>query len=96
MQRLIRLACGNLQVPLELANINQYVSKFFPATLGADDVSAYKNLKSELESLFSKRNDIAHRGISNGATEANCNRFAGILKELFELGDNKPLIILQP
>ena len=85
-----------VSIYVELANINQYVSKFFPATLAADDVAAYKNLKSELESLFSKRNDIAHRGISNGATEANCNRFARILKELFGLGDNKPLIILQP
>lgn len=70
---------------VEEGNINQYVSKFFPNILSQEGKDAYKPLKEELQSLMSKRNDIVHRGNSDGATEANCLRFALLVSRLLVL-----------
>lgn len=70
---------------VEEANINQYVSKFFPNILRQEGKDVYKPLKEELQSLMSKRNDIVHRGNSDGATEANCRRYAMLVSKLLAL-----------
>lgn len=70
---------------VEEANINQYVSKFFPNTLSQEGKDAYKPLKEELQSLMGKRNDVMHRGNSDGATEENCHRFALLASKLLAL-----------
>jgi len=68
---------------IEEGNINQFVSKLIPSILNDDAIVQYnKNLKPEISSLFSKRNDVMHRGNSVGATKENCDRFLKMLKEL--------------
>jgi hypothetical protein len=70
---------------LEEANLNQYVTKFFPDTLTPERKVAFKPLQKELSSLLAKRNDIMHRGDATSATKDNCTRFAAVARQLLSL-----------
>ena len=70
---------------IEEANINQYVSRFFHSLVPNDQLSAYKKLKKDINSLMSKRNSYVHMGSMNGATPENCKRFIRCAKELSQI-----------
>ena len=71
---------------IEQGNINQFSSRLLPSMLSPDAAQQYRrNFKPELASLFSKRNDIMHRGDSVAATAETCRRFLKLLNDLFAL-----------
>ena len=77
---------ANIWKFIEEGNIDQYISNFLPSLLGPAAATQYrKTLKDELSSLFSKRNDIMHRGVSTDATSDNCRRFVAVFDALLEL-----------
>jgi hypothetical protein len=71
---------------VELANINQYVKKFFPTLLSEEGRVRLKKLTTELSSLFSARNKIMHMAEEDRASAANCNRFSSVAETLFDIG----------
>ena len=70
---------------IEELNINQYVSKHFPAILSEAGKREFGKLNKELSSLFSKRNKLLHMGEIEPATRANCERFLEIGRRLHSL-----------
>lgn len=70
---------------IDEASISQYVNHLFPEILDDAGKEKFKQLKKEINSLFSKRNDLFHRGDSSAATADNCRRFLDRLNDLFAL-----------
>lgn len=71
---------------IELANVSQYFSHLFPELLTDDQKRVFKeDIKDELRSLFSKRNDLMHAASVEAATLANCKRFALVVRKLLHL-----------
>jgi len=70
---------------IEEANINQYVNRFFKNNIAQEDLVKFKKLKTEISSLFSKRNKLLHMGNEEGANEENCQMFIAVAKELFSI-----------
>jgi hypothetical protein len=71
---------------VELANINQYVNKFFPNLLSEEGRVSLKKLTKELSSLFNARNKIMHMAEEDRASAANCSRFSSVAETLFDIG----------
>jgi hypothetical protein len=70
---------------LEEANIRQYLTKFFPELLDKDEQRQFKKLKSNLHSLFDRRNKLVHLGKGDGVDEQLCLRFVKVTDELLSL-----------
>ncbi|MGJ7582870.1 hypothetical protein ACSFA3_22095 [Variovorax sp. RHLX14] len=70
---------------IDKSNIAQYTNHLFPELLDAQEIIKYKSIKSDINSLFAKRNDLFHRGDANAATHDGCQKFLGVLQNLMEI-----------
>ncbi len=70
---------------IEEANISQYINRFVPESLGEEAKKKFKGLKSELFSLFERRNKLMHLGSNEGIDKSSCNRFISVTKKLTSL-----------
>jgi hypothetical protein len=60
---------------IEEANISQYMNKFFPKVLDEATNKQFNKIKSNLFSLFERRNKLVHLGKSQGIDEQLCRKF---------------------
>ena len=78
----------SLRLAIEVMNINQFATKFFPEILDIEGKAAYKSLSKDLASLFDVRNKIMHMHNNERATSEQCVRFIDLAKKLFQLDLN--------
>ena len=70
---------------IETANISQYVNQFFPEVINEAAKKEYQKLKSDLKSLFARRNKLVHMGNDSGINEELCLRFLRLTQELLSI-----------
>lgn len=72
---------------IEEANINQYLNRFFKNSFDNTYLKSvkFKDLKSDISSLLSKRNKYMHMGKMDGATTENFVRYLKSTQHLFTL-----------
>ena len=70
---------------IEEANVSQYINKFFPEIIDEATNKQFKKLKSDLSSLFDRRNKLMHMGKDDGIDEKLCLRFLKVTQELVSL-----------
>ncbi|MGB7291062.1 MAG: hypothetical protein WBD99_02685 [Thermodesulfobacteriota bacterium] len=70
---------------VEDANIRQYIDKFFPEILQPATNVQFRNLTSNLHSLFDRRNKLVHMGRHTGIDELACRRWLDTTKRLLAI-----------
>ncbi len=70
---------------VESANINQFISKFFPNILDEDQKKIYQKIKSGLSRLFAHRNKIMHKGITDRLTYDTCQKHLQTTSQLIAI-----------
>ena len=76
---------------IEEGNISQYVNQFFQEVLSESGNRQFKKIKSELPSLFKRRNDLLHLGKADGVDRKLCERFLKVTQDLLAVeGDVMP------
>jgi len=74
VQKLPRELSLKLIEYVEMANVNQYIDRFFPEILDEIGKNKFKALKAELAILFKKRNKLVHMGQDDGIDEDLCKK----------------------
>ncbi len=85
LQRLPGELNSKLAAYLEDAHISQYINKFFPEVIDEATDRQLKKLKSDLFSLFERRNNLVHMGKDNGIDEKICLRFLKVTQKLLSM-----------
>jgi len=85
LQRLPRKLTSKLSAYIEDANIAQYINNFFPEVIDEATGIQFKKLKSDLFSLFKRRNNLVHMGKDNGIDEKLCLRFLKVTQKLLSM-----------
>ena len=85
LQKLPNNLNTRLATYIEEANVNQYVGKFFPEILDDATNKQFKNFKSDLSSLFDRRNKLVHMGQYEGIDEQLCSKFLQVTQVLLSL-----------
>jgi len=70
---------------IEEGNISQYISKFFPEIIDEAANKQFKKLKSDLFSMFDRRNKLVHMGKDDGLDEKLCRKFLKVTQELLSI-----------
>ena len=85
LQRLPEELDSKLSSYIEEANISQYINNFFPEVIDEVTDRQFKKLKSDLFSLFERRNNLVHMGKDNGIDEKLCLKFFKVTQKLLSM-----------
>lgn len=82
LQKLPKELNINLRSYIEEGNISQYINKFFPEVIDETANRQFKKLKSDLFTMFDRRNKLVHMGKDDGIDEKLCHNFLKVTQEL--------------
>ncbi len=90
MERLPDNLINSLRNYIDLANINQYISRFFLESLNEQEKKQFtEKLRNGLVKLFDARNTIMHSGRKTDLTIDECRKYLEITQKLISIrGDN--------
>lgn len=87
LQQLPQELNSKLALCIEEANISQYINKFFPEVIDESANRQFKELKSDLFSLFERRNKLVHMGKDNEIDDNLCSRFLKVTRKLLSMSN---------
>ena len=87
MQHLPKGLNNELRRYIDEAHIRQVLNYFFPEVLNEDGRKLLKKINSDLQKLFTARNDILHCGRMEDLTLNTCQKFLDVTRKLISIDE---------